>query len=141
MPELIAKDSIDIAAPPARVWTVLTEPAETRKYMFDCEAVSDWKAGSKLDWRGAKDGVVYVTGTVVAIKPGRRLQYTTREPKHDESYDATVIYELEPHQGGTRLNVSQDFNGATDGQARYEHTKEGWKSVLEQIKTVAEQPA
>jgi uncharacterized protein YndB with AHSA1/START domain len=43
MEELFVKNSITINASPAKVWDALTNPEQTRKYMFGCETVSDWK--------------------------------------------------------------------------------------------------
>jgi uncharacterized protein YndB with AHSA1/START domain len=41
--EMIATDSITIDAAPSLVWDALVNPLMTRKYMSDCEALSDWK--------------------------------------------------------------------------------------------------
>jgi uncharacterized protein YndB with AHSA1/START domain len=46
MKELIVRNSIIINADAAKVWNVLTSPDQTKKYMFGCETVSDWKQGS-----------------------------------------------------------------------------------------------
>ena len=71
--KLTVTDSVTIDATPSRVWDTLVNPSMTRKYMFDCEAVSDWKPGSGLIWKGATDGKVYVTGNVVEIENERLL--------------------------------------------------------------------
>jgi uncharacterized protein YndB with AHSA1/START domain len=54
--ELIITNSIDIHASASKVWDALTNPEQTKKYMFGCETVSDWEVGSPLLWRGTYDG-------------------------------------------------------------------------------------
>lgn len=50
--KLFIENTILINAPISVVWNELANPGETKKYMFGCEAVSDWKPGSELLWRG-----------------------------------------------------------------------------------------
>ena len=145
MAEMIVRDSIDIDAPPARLWEVLIKPDYTRQYMFGCDAVSDWQAGSPLVWRGAQDGKVYVKGTIVEIDPDRLLQYTTFSPDAFDHYEdkpenyTTVTLELTPLEGATRLSVSQgDFARIASGELRFTHTVNSWQTVLKQIKEIAE---
>ncbi len=52
MDKLFVKNSIVINAPVANVWDALVNPEQTKKYMFGCETVSDWKPGSPLLWKG-----------------------------------------------------------------------------------------
>jgi carbon monoxide dehydrogenase subunit G len=52
MKELKIKNTIDIEVPACVLWDILTNPEKTKIYMFGCEAVSDWKIGSELLWRG-----------------------------------------------------------------------------------------
>ena len=145
MSEMIVHDSIQIDALPSRIWPLLTKPEYTRRYMFGCDAVSDWQAGSPLVWQGAQDGKVYVKGTIVEIDPERLLQYTTFSPDAFDHYEdrpenyTTVTMQLTPADGATRLSVSQgDFSRIANGELRYAHTVSSWQGVLKQIKEIAE---
>ena len=79
---LFVKNSIVINASTEKVWDALVNPEQTKKYMFGCETVSDWKVGTSLLWRGEYEGkeMVFVKGTIVDIKPGKFLAYTTIDP-------------------------------------------------------------
>ena len=48
MESLFVKNIININAPALKVWDALVNPEQTKKYMFGCETVSDWKPGSPL---------------------------------------------------------------------------------------------
>lgn len=144
--EMIMRDSVEIKAPPETVWHVLTRPEFTKQFMFGCEAISDWQAGSTLVWRVASNGVIQVKGNIVSIDPPRSLQYTTfgpNTPYNDEpSNYLMVTLELEPRDADTVLNVSQgDFAGVEDGTKRYDESVAGWQSVLPKIKDLAESQA
>ena len=141
--ELKVSDSISINAPASRVWNALVNPEMTKKYMFDCEAISDWKAGSPLIWKSASDGKVYVKGAIVKIEPEKFLRYTTFDPngnyKDVPSNHLTVDYVLSKENGGTLLSVSQgDYASVENGQKRYEETVGGWGMVLSKIKEIVE---
>ena len=68
---LLVKNSVIIDAPASKVWDALTHPEQTKKYMFGCETVSDWKVGSALLWKGSYEGkeMVFVKGDIVEIQP------------------------------------------------------------------------
>lgn len=137
--ELVFEDSIEIKAPPEKVWEVLTKPEYTKQYMFGCNAESDWRVGSPLVWRGAQDGKVYVEGKIVAIEPGKRLSFTTMTPGNDSASASTVTEELVRSDGGTRLRITDgDFSKLPDGEKRYERTTEGWSTTLPLLKKTAE---
>ncbi|WP_333819822.1 SRPBCC family protein [Ohtaekwangia sp.] len=145
--ELIVRNSIQINAPVARVWDALTNPEQTKKYMYGCEALSDWKPGSPLIWKGIFDGkeLVAVKGNIVDIRENEYLAYTTIDPNMGledipENY-ATVTYTLADNNGKTNLTVTQgDFAKLANGQQRYEDaTREGgWGPLLEEIKKLVE---
>lgn len=148
--ELTVKSSITINAPAPKVWNLLTNPAETKKYMFGCEAISDWKPGSSLLWKGEHEGkeTVFVKGNIVSISEGKSLAYTTIDPNSTSVEDVpenylTVTYDLSEHDGQTILNVTQgDYNKVTDGEKRYKeayNNGEGWNPILIQIKKLAEE--
>src|SRR5437870_4697257 len=106
--ELIFKKSITINAPPSDVWEALTNPVLTKKYMFNCEAISDWKEGSSLIWKGAEDGKIYVKGKIEKIIPQKLFRYTVISPEREDKPEnyTTVTYELTQENGSTRLDVS-----------------------------------
>jgi uncharacterized protein YndB with AHSA1/START domain len=146
---MIVKNTIAIKVPAAKVWDILTKPEETKKYMFGCETVSDWQAGSPLLWRGNFNGteLVAVKGYITAIEPGAYLEYTVIDPNNPEIPDVpenylTVTYSLSEEAGQTILTVTQSgFEKAANGKKRYEETYnngEGWNPILVQIKDIAE---
>lgn len=145
---LIVKGEITINAPVAKVWDALTKPEWTKQYMFGCEALSDWKPGSPLLWKGSFNGVemVAVKGHIVSIQPGHSLVYTTMDPNNPAVADLpenylTVTCHLQEQDGQTLLTVSQgDFSKVAEGENRYKHTVDGggWDPVLVQIKQLLE---
>ena len=145
---LIVKDTITIKRSAPAVWDMLTNPAQTKRYMFGCEALSDWKPGSPLLWKGNFNGVelVAVKGIVKKIDPPRLLVYTAIDPNNSAIPDIadnylTVTCELEEEEGATRLTISQgDYNTVADGANRYNHTVSGggWAPLLVEIKKLVE---
>jgi uncharacterized protein YndB with AHSA1/START domain len=146
--QLIVKDSVSISSSASKVWDVLTNPKQTKKYMFGCETVSNWKAGSSLLWKGVFNGqeMVAVKGNIIKIEPGKFLSYTTIDPNSGiedkpENY-LTVTYSLNEKNGKTDLTVTQgDYSKVGDGEKRFKETVDGsgWNSILVQIKKIAEE--
>ena len=145
---LVIKNSITIDAPAAKVCNALVNPEQTKKYMFGCEAVSEWRIGSPLLWKGQHEGkeMVFVKGNVVDIKPERFLAYTVFDPLSTiedipENY-LTVTYELKSENGKTALAVTQgDYAAVADGERRFKDSSnngEGWNPILVQIKKMVE---
>jgi uncharacterized protein YndB with AHSA1/START domain len=146
---LFVNNTIVINAPAAKVWDVLTNPNQTKKYMFGCETVSDWKPGSVLEWKAPYEGkeMVFVTGTIKDIQPNKFLAYTTFDPNSTikdtpENY-LIASYELIESQGKTTLNVSQgDFSKVEDSERRYKevyNNGDGWNPILVEVKRIAEE--
>ena len=145
---LIIANSVTINAPVKRVWEALTNPEQTKKYMFGCEAISDWKIGSPLLWKGVYEGkeMVFVKGNIVELKPGKLLAYTTFDPHSaiediPENY-LTVTYDLSFDDGKTTLTVTQgDYATVAEGERRYAdsyNNGEGWNPILQEIKKLVE---
>lgn len=145
MNELYTHETIDIAARPEAVWKVLTDPAITPQYMFGCEAISDWKVGSPLLWRGLLEGkpMVFVTGTVVTFEPCTLLEYTTFDPngglRDVPENHVTMTCRLTPMPGGlTRLEFRQgDFAKVEQGERRFADSQGGGQ-ILVKLKAIAE---
>jgi uncharacterized protein YndB with AHSA1/START domain len=146
--QLFVKNSITINASPKRVWDALTNPEQTKKYMFGCETVSDWNKGSLLEWKGQQDGkdIVYVKGDILEIKPEKLLIYETIDTLSpiDETSEQylRVTYELIPQGSATVLNVTQgDYAKVNEGDRRYKEASnngEGWNPILVEIKKLVE---
>ena len=143
--ELTVRKSIRLNADAEKVWEALTNPELTKQYMFGCEAVSDWKAGSQLLWKGQVKGEdkIFVKGNIVSIDPRKKLHYTTFGPdsglKDEPSNYLTVTLELTPKGDETELAVTQgDFSTVENGEERYKHTLSNWDYTLEGLKKVVE---
>lgn len=148
MENKIVKNSILINASPDKVWEALVNPELTKKYMFGCETVSDWKVGSELLWRGNYEGkeMVFVKGFVLEIEPNKKLKYTVIDPNatypHTPENHLNVMYDLSFSDNHTTLTISQDgFETAADGEKRYTdvyNNGDGWNPILKLIKAVVE---
>ncbi len=78
---LIAKTSIAMKAPKAKVWNALVDPKAIQQYMFGTTAVSDWHEGSPIVWKGEWQGKAYEDkGVIFQFKPERTLQYSHFSP-------------------------------------------------------------
>ena len=146
---LFIQNNITIKAPATQVWNTLTNPEETKKYMFGCETVSDWQPGSPLLWKGSYEGkeMIFVKGNIVSIQPGKSLVYTVFDPNSTmedipENY-LTVTYEISEENGQTLLVVTQgDYSIVADGERRYAESyngEQGWNPILLEIKKILEE--
>ncbi|MCX6351089.1 MAG: SRPBCC domain-containing protein [Bacteroidetes bacterium] len=147
--ELLIKNTITINAPAAKVWDALTNPEQTKKYMFGCETVSDWEVGSPLLWQANYEGkdTVFVKGNIVEIKPNQFLAYSVIDPNNPSIPDVpenylTVTYYLKSEGEQTILEVTQgDYNKVADGEKRYAeayNSGEGWNPIMIEIKKLVE---
>jgi uncharacterized protein YndB with AHSA1/START domain len=138
--DLIVKKTIFINAATAAVWDALTDPQKIKKYLFGTEAISDWKVGSRITYKGVWQGKEYEDGgTILKLIPGKIFQSTywssmSGMEDKPENY-MTVTYELSKKDGGTLLSLTQD-NCKTEEQKK--HLEENWSMVLESLKKVAE---
>jgi uncharacterized protein YndB with AHSA1/START domain len=137
---LVARASIAIAVPPARVWDGLTNPDIIKQYMFGVDAVCDWREGSPLVLRGVWEGKPFEDkGTVQRVEEGRLLEYTHFSPLSGaedlpENYH-TITLELEEDDGQTEVSLAQD-NNATEEER--DHSASMWATMLGTLKDVLE---
>lgn len=132
--------SIDIDAPPERVWAALTRPELVRTYMMGATLETDWQIGHPVAWSGEYQGKPYRdTGVVKLFEPGRRLAYTHWSPlsghPDSEANHITVTCELSGRlDGSTHLTLTQhNLAGASEDQVR-----QTWRPILEGLKQTAE---
>ena len=139
--QFVARQSITINAPAAKVWDALVNPAKIKQYMFGTNAVSDWRKGSPIVFKGEWEGKTYEDkGMIVRLEPERLLEYTYFSPlaglpDKPENYH-TIIVTLSEKGTQTFLALTQD-NNRTD-QVR-EHSEKNWQVALSGLKKVVEQ--
>ncbi len=137
---LVAKVSTTVNAPIAKVWAGLVDPDMIKQFMFGTEAVSDWKVGSSIVWRGIWGGKPYEDkGTILKIEPEKVLEYSHYSPlsglpDKPENYH-NLTFELSAQGNDTLLTLSQDNNSSKKAQ---EHSKKMWEAMLESIKQLLE---
>ena len=135
-----AKRSITINVPPAKVWDALVNPEMIKQYLFGTEAISNWKVGDSITYRGTWEGKSYEDkGKILQLIPERIFQSTywssmSGTEDKPENY-ATVTYEIESRPSGTLLTVSQDNNASKEAS---EHSEKNWGMVLETMKKIIE---
>ncbi len=138
---LIAKESVIIKVSVTEVWDALINPEMIKKYLFGTQAVSDWKEGSMIFYRGVWEGKTYEDkGKIIKIVPEKILETTYWSSLSGladipENYK-NVTYELKKKKDGIELTVSQDNNSTIEEK---NHSAENWKMVLNKIKELLEE--
>ncbi len=137
---LIAKATITINAPVARVWDAFVKPDIIKQYMFGTNVVSDWKEGSPIRWKGEWQGKTYEDkGIILKLKPRQLIAYSHYsplggQPDVPENYH-NVTVELAGEGQQTTVSLSQD-NNATEEER--EHSESNWRMMLESLKKLLE---
>jgi uncharacterized protein YndB with AHSA1/START domain len=130
--------TVDVAAPPERVWLALTtEEVEQWWGSDDAYRVTQWAADLRLGGRWSlvvrtRDGMTYpASGTFLKIDAPHKLVQTRKyEWNHPTlgRMDTIVTYGLSPMGGGTRVTVRHDGFAGRDDAAK-EHVL-GWERFL-----------
>jgi uncharacterized protein YndB with AHSA1/START domain len=140
---LPATAEITIEGSVSQVWDALINPDKIKRYMFGAEAVSDWKVGSPIVWRGEWKGKPFQDkGRILEIQQGKRLRYShfsplSGEPDRPESYH-TVTIQVEGVDGHVHVDLSQDNAGSEQGR---EESSRNWSMMLQGLKKTVEASA
>ncbi|EPG75130.1 hypothetical protein LEP1GSC058_0030 [Leptospira fainei serovar Hurstbridge str. BUT 6] len=138
--QFTASASVQIHASPAKVWQGLTDPNLIKKYFFGTEAISDWKVGSPLHFKGVWEGKEYLDkGTILQVVPEKLFRYNylssfSNMEDVPENY-ANVTYELSHQNGETSLVVTQDNILSDDAR---KHSEQNWLFILNELKKLLE---
>jgi uncharacterized protein YndB with AHSA1/START domain len=131
---------MEIKAHPSKVWDALTKPELIKKYFFGTDAVSDWKVGSPLYFRGTWQGKSYEDkGTILKSEPNKIFKYSYWssmsgiEDKPENYVDVT--YQLAPKGDKTELTIIQE-NIPSDEMRK--HSEQNWGMVMDGLKKLVE---
>jgi uncharacterized protein YndB with AHSA1/START domain len=135
-----AQVTIEIDANASEVWDALVNPQMIKKYLHNTNAVSDWKEGSTLEFRGEWKGKSYVDkGEIVKLEKEKLLQYTwlsSSSGMEDKKENYSLIsYRLSSKNGKTSLTLTQDNIPNEEGKKQSE---KNWSAVFEDLKKVVE---
>lgn len=120
---LIAERSLEVAAPCACIWTVLTEPQYLRQWMevvpeFDND--SPLRVDTLLTWRNTS-GQAYLVGRITALEPRRRWVMELHAPdwpREALAGEVTYGFRLSETRGSVRIDFRMgDLAVDPDGQA------------------------
>lgn len=136
-----AQASITTTAPVAKVWDALINPSIIKQYMFGTNAVSDWKKGSSVVYRGEWEGKPYEDkGVIVEIEPEKRIvmDYYSSFSADTAAADnhRLIAYALESNENTTTLTVTQDNNPSAEAAAE---STQNWEYILGEMKKILEQ--
>jgi uncharacterized protein YndB with AHSA1/START domain/quercetin dioxygenase-like cupin family protein len=125
--------SIEIGAPPERVFRLLTDPEELVRWWPDA-AELDPRVGGRLRFE-LRGGEAVVTGEVTRYEPPRALAFTWF-PSGKPDHETRVEFTLTPAgEGGSRVEVVHSgWDGAADLRPLHD---EGWADFLGRLSAIA----
>jgi uncharacterized protein YndB with AHSA1/START domain len=138
---LVATVSATINAPASKVWKALTTPELIKQYLFGTEAVSDWKVGSPLIFRGEWEGKAYEDkGVILRSEVNKVFSYTywssmSGTPDIPENY-LEIAYLLTESGNQTTLTINQENVPSEESKT---HSEQNWGGVLKGLKDIVEQ--
>lgn len=138
--ELVVKKEIEINADVSKVWNALINPELIKQYLFGTEAVSEWKIGSHIIFRGEWEGNNYEDkGLISKLITNKVFQYDFWSPlsgleDKQENY-ANITYELMDKGEDTLLSVTQ---GNIKTEEVFNRTCENWEVILKGLKEAVE---
>src|SRR6185436_6585269 len=129
---ITGRATVSIHSPASEVWEALTTPEIIKQYFFGTDAISDWKVGSPLIFKGEWQGKQYEDkGTILEIVPQKLFKYSYWssmsgiEDKPENYVDVT--YELSGQDDDVVLSVTQE--NIPDEKMK-EHSEQNWNKVL-----------
>ena len=137
---ITGKAGININASAGKVWEALTTPSIIKQYFFGTNAISDWKVGSPLIFKGTWEGKKYEDKGMILDKiPQKLFRYSywssmSGIEDKPENY-VTITYQLSESDNQTMLTVTQE--NIPDEKTK-KHSEENWNKVLRELRQLLE---
>ncbi|MBR9918124.1 SRPBCC domain-containing protein [bacterium] len=138
--DLKVEHEILIHANAEEVWDTLINPEKIKQYLYGTHAKSEWTEGSPLTFSGEYEGEKYEDrGIIKVLKPNEVFQYTywsgfSGLEDKPENY-SLITFEIQPTEDNVVLKLEQKGFVNEDAQS---HSDQGWRSMLQNIKEIAE---
>jgi uncharacterized protein YndB with AHSA1/START domain len=116
------------AASPLRVWSALTDAAETSRYLRGVTLVSDWSPGAPISLR--LGDMLIATGEVLAATPGERLSLAIEGGHGPDTYLTWTIRPAAAHGGAVVGLAVDELADGKDGDADARAVEDDWLPPL-----------
>jgi uncharacterized protein YndB with AHSA1/START domain len=138
--------TVQIAAPPERVFRAITDPRELKHWWGSPETYqahsweADLRIGGKwrVEGRGAAGKPYSVFGEFLEITPPRKLVQTWQHDWDANHPQTKVTFTLDDVPGGTRVTLRHEgFGPRSEACSSHAH---GWERVLTWLESYLERP-
>ena len=119
-------------APPERVWTALTCPDTTPRYLLGFRLESAWTPGAPVNLMGPAGHSI--AGEAIWVDPPRSLSFAIEQ---GTAPCRIIGWELRPHPIGTIVRLSVDD---VDGDCE-EEVEDVWLPVVADLQRLLDQPS
>ena len=117
---------------PERVWTALTCPDTTTRYLLGMRLESAWTPGAPVNLLAPAGHSI--AGEVIRVDPPRSLSFALEQ---GTAPCRIIGWELRPHPMGTVVRLSVDD---VDGDCE-EEVEDVWLQVVAALQTLLDQPS
>jgi uncharacterized protein YndB with AHSA1/START domain len=139
---LVARVSVTINAPRAKVWDALVDPEKIKQYILASDVRSEWREGSSIVWKSEFQGKPFeIKGTILRLEPQRLLEFDQSRPIFRASQIVRtsdhhrVTIELSDVGVQTHLSLIEQGNAT---QRELAHSQGGWQLALGNMKALLE---
>ena len=139
---LVARVSLTINTPRAKVWDALVDPEKIKQYILASDVVSAWREGSSIVWKSEFHGKPFeIKGTILRLEPQRLLEFDQSRPVfratqvvRPSDYHRVTI-ELSDEGAQTHLSLIEQGNAS---ERELAHAQGGWQLALGNMKALLE---
>jgi uncharacterized protein YndB with AHSA1/START domain len=132
---------VEIKSTPEKIWEAISSPDWSRKYMFGSAVSSDFRRGSKIEWR-ADGNRLACDGEILEVDPPWKLVTTWRslwQPDLAVEAPSRVTWEIEERASGCLLRVTHDR--LEQSPKTRDAVSTGWRAIVDGMKTGIEAAA